>query len=111
MYPVPIASGRQVAALTSSGTRPLSVTLIATSDGKGRVLYPTLGRSFPLAMEVTPEQVILKAADGLQFHSQLFVPKDLEEVVRAWVSNHQKARDLLEEISRVDREKIEKREV
>jgi len=44
-------------------------------------------------------------------YNQLFVPKDLEEVVRAWVSNHQKARDLLEEISRVDREKIEKREV
>ncbi len=44
-------------------------------------------------------------------YNQLFVPKDLEEVVKAWVSNHHKARDLLEEISRVHREKIEKREV
>lgn len=42
-------------------------------------------------------------------YRQVFVPKELEELVRAWVSNHQKARDLLEEISRIHREKIAKR--
>jgi uncharacterized protein DUF6788 len=44
-------------------------------------------------------------------YRQVFVPKDLEEVVRLWVENHQKARDLLEEISRMHYERIRKREV
>ncbi|MEO8452486.1 MAG: prolyl oligopeptidase family serine peptidase [Gemmatimonadota bacterium] len=79
MYPVALASGRQVAALTSSATRPLSVSLIDVSTGAGRVLYPSLGKSFPLAMEAVPEQVILKAADGLEFHNQLFLPKDQKQ--------------------------------
>ena len=43
-------------------------------------------------------------------YRQLFIPKDLEEEVRGWVDNHNKARDLLEEISVVQREKIVKRE-
>ena len=77
MYPAPLASGRQVAALTSSATRPMSVSLIPTSAGVGRVLYPTLGKDFPLAKSATPEPVILEAADGLKFHNQLFLPKDL----------------------------------
>ncbi len=43
-------------------------------------------------------------------YRQLFVPKDLQEEVRSWVSNHQKARELLEEISRIHRERIVKRD-
>lgn len=43
-------------------------------------------------------------------YRQLFVPKDLEEEVRSWVSNHHKARELLEEISRIHRERIVKRD-
>lgn len=43
-------------------------------------------------------------------YCQVFVPKNLEDDVRSWVSNHQKARELLEEISRIHREKIVKRE-
>ena len=76
MDPVAIASGRQVAALTSSATRPLSVSVIDIADGRGRVVYPTLSREFPVAQSVVPEPVILKAADGLSFHNQLFLPKD-----------------------------------
>ena len=44
-------------------------------------------------------------------YRQLYVPKDLEEEVRSWVSNHQKARELLEEISRLHRERIVKRDL
>jgi len=43
-------------------------------------------------------------------YRQLFVPKHLEEEVRAWVSNHQKARELLEEISRLHRDRIVNRD-
>jgi hypothetical protein len=44
-------------------------------------------------------------------YRQIYVPKELEDLVTAWVSNHQKARDLLEEISRVHREKVLKRDL
>ena len=44
-------------------------------------------------------------------YRQVFVPKDLEQVVRLWVENHQKARDLFEEISRMHHERVRKREI
>jgi hypothetical protein len=44
-------------------------------------------------------------------YRQVFVPKDLEDVVRLWVENHQKVRDLIEEISRVHYERVRKREL
>jgi hypothetical protein len=44
-------------------------------------------------------------------YRQVFVPKELEEVVRLWVQNHQKARDLIEEISQVHYERVRKREL
>jgi dipeptidyl-peptidase-4 len=77
MYPAPLASGRQVAALTSSATRPLSVTLLPVSGGAPRVLHPVLGRDFPIAASVEPTNVTLKAADGLAFNNQLFLPKSI----------------------------------
>jgi hypothetical protein len=43
-------------------------------------------------------------------YRQTFIPKDLEEVVRLWVENHQKARALLEEISRMHYERVQSRE-
>jgi dipeptidyl-peptidase-4 len=78
MYPAPLASDKQVAVLTSAATRPLSVGIIASSGGASHVIYPTLGKDFPVAAQVAPEPVILKADDGLEFHNQLFLPKDLK---------------------------------
>ena len=52
------------------------MSVIDVADGRGRVLYPTLSKEFPVAQSVAPEPVILKAADGLSFHNQLFLPKD-----------------------------------
>ena len=43
-------------------------------------------------------------------YRQVFVPKDLEEVVRLWVKNHQDARDLFEEISSFHYERVRNRE-
>lgn len=42
-------------------------------------------------------------------YRQVFIPKDIEDEVRAWVDNHHKVRDLLEEVSRFHQEKIKKR--
>lgn len=43
-------------------------------------------------------------------YRQVFIPKELQEVVRRWVENHQKARELLEEISRMHYERVRNRE-
>jgi dipeptidyl-peptidase-4 len=78
MYPVPLASGKQLAMLTSAATRPMSVGILSFATGGKRVLYPTLGKEFPQAAHVAPQNVTLKADDGVEFHNQLFVPKDLK---------------------------------
>jgi dipeptidyl aminopeptidase/acylaminoacyl peptidase len=78
MYPAPLASGKQIAVLTSAATRPLSVGIMPSSGGTPKIIYPTLGKEFPSTAQVVPQPVILKADDGLEFHNQLFLPKDLK---------------------------------
>jgi len=41
---------------------------------------------------------------------QLFVPKDWESRVRRWVEDYHRARDLLEEVSRIYWDKVHKRQ-
>ena len=86
MYPAPLASGKQIAVLTSGGTRPLSVGLVSADSGTSagtssarRVIFPTLPAQFPSAAQVAPTAVVLKADDGMEFHNQLFLPKDLKQ--------------------------------
>ncbi len=77
--PVPLASGRLIAVLSSDPKRPLSVALwLAAGDGAQKVIYPKLGADFPIADEVVPTNVTLKAEDGMEFHNQLFLPKDIK---------------------------------
>ncbi len=40
---------------------------------------------------------------------QLYVPKDWESRVRRWVENHHRARDLMEEVSRIYWDKVRER--
>lgn len=86
--PLLLASGKYLAALTADYKRPQSVTILPApgepgqlarrSLGEGgRVIYPTLTKEFPTDAHVMPQDVVLKAPDGLQFHNQLFLPKDL----------------------------------
>lgn len=41
---------------------------------------------------------------------QVYVPRQFHDVVRQWVENHKRSRDLLEAISKLHYEKIRKRE-
>jgi len=77
-YPAALASGTQVAVLAASWQRPQSVGLAPASGGAVRLIFPTLPTDFPLDRHVVPQNVTLKAADGLQFNNQLFLPKGLE---------------------------------
>ena len=75
-YPAVLASGRQVAVLGGDAKRPFGVGLVPTSGGAATYIYPSLA-AFPIDAEVVPQLVMTKAADGVEVHNQLFVPKDL----------------------------------
>lgn len=78
MYPVVINGGNHVAFLRSTARDPF-LPYIAAADGSNiRPLAPAaLPQRFPTALLVEPEQVIFKAADGLEIHGQLFKPKNI----------------------------------
>ncbi len=77
-YPVALASGLRFAALTADARRPQSVGVFQLATGEQKVIYPTLPSTFPLAAHVEPTALTLKAADGVEFYNQMFVPKDLK---------------------------------
>ena len=77
-YPAALASGAHVAMLSATWQRPQSVGLAPASGGAVKVIFPTLPADFPLARHVVPQNVTLKAEDGLQFNNQLFLPKGLK---------------------------------
>ncbi len=76
-YPQPLASGKQVAVIYMDATTPASIALVPASGGAPRVIFPTLGASFPTQAHVVPEVVKTKAADGLEISNTLFVPKNM----------------------------------
>lgn len=76
-FPAVLASGRQVAVLAADARRPLSVALAPSGGGAVRMLT-YLPPQFPLEAHVVPENVVITAPDGLEFHNQLFLPPDLQ---------------------------------
>ena len=77
-YPVPVASGKQIAMLSADARRPQSITLAPADGGPLKIVYPTLPKEFPLDQHVVPVNVMTKAPDGLEIHNQLFLPKDIK---------------------------------
>jgi dipeptidyl aminopeptidase/acylaminoacyl peptidase len=63
--------------LSADARRPQSIGVVPADGGTARIIYPALPKEFPLADEVVPQSVTTKAADGLEIHNQLFLPKDL----------------------------------
>jgi dipeptidyl aminopeptidase/acylaminoacyl peptidase len=76
--PTPLASGKNLAVLYFGASQPASIGIVPTAGGATKVVYPSLSKEFPKAAHVTPEIVITHAADGLEVHNQLFLPKDLK---------------------------------
>jgi dipeptidyl-peptidase-4 len=75
-YPAALASGR-VAVLGGDAKRPFGVGLVPAEGGAAKYIYPSLAQ-FPLDAEVVPELIVTTAADGMEIHNQLFLPKDLK---------------------------------
>ncbi len=89
MYPALFDNGRRVAFFHSTARDPF-MPFTANIDGSNlKPLAPqTLPRDFPSAQLVVPEQVIYKAADGLEIHGQLFKPKNASAKMPALVFMH-----------------------
>jgi dipeptidyl aminopeptidase/acylaminoacyl peptidase len=81
--PAVLPSGK-IAVLSADWKRPQSVAIFpaaspSAADGAAqKLVYPVLTRDFPTDAHVKPETVITKAADGMEIHNQLFLPKDLK---------------------------------
>jgi dipeptidyl-peptidase-4 len=74
--PVALASGRGAAFLHADAVRPTSVATVPTAGGKVEVVAPRLlPAEYPAKELVTPQLVVVKAADGLEVPCQLFLPK------------------------------------
>jgi dipeptidyl aminopeptidase/acylaminoacyl peptidase len=76
--PVPLASGKKLAVLYFNAAVPASVAMVNVEGSLPKIIYPTLPKDFPAAAHVTPQIILTKAADGLEIHNQLFLPKDLK---------------------------------
>ena len=105
-YPAPLASGKILATLSAGWNMPQSLgvwqlerELPAKTGEAGRprpgsvesgwdvtamrptqrIIYPTSRPGFPVNAHVQPQIVMTKAADGLEIHNQLFLPKDIKQ--------------------------------
>jgi dipeptidyl-peptidase 4 len=80
-YPAPLASGKTLATLSAGWKMPQSLG-IWPLDGATmvaqKIVYPASRNGFPADTHVKPEIVITKAADGIEIHNQLFLPRDLK---------------------------------
>ena len=76
LTPQPLADESSVAFLSSSYREKMHA-MIRLTDGKTRELAPELvPAEFPITALKQPQPVIITAADGMQIHSQLFLPPD-----------------------------------
>ena len=60
--------------------QPASIGIVPVAGGDTKVVFPTAAmlKDFPQDAHVAPEIVITHAADGMEVHNQLFLPKDLK---------------------------------
>jgi dipeptidyl aminopeptidase/acylaminoacyl peptidase len=77
MYPVPLASGKHIARLSAGATRPMQVAVAPIAGGGAKQIFPVLTKEYLALTQVAPENVTLKADDGVEFHNQLFRPADM----------------------------------
>jgi dipeptidyl-peptidase-4 len=79
---VVLPSGK-IAVLSSDWRRPQSVAVfpapvsVTMDASQQKVVYPVLTKEFPTDAHVKPETIITKAADGMEIHNQLFLPRDM----------------------------------
>ena len=82
--PAPLASGKALATLSADWKMPqsLGVWKLASAEAQSaaaqKIVFPTARKGFPMDAHVEPQLVLTKAADGMEIHNQLFLPKDIK---------------------------------
>jgi dipeptidyl aminopeptidase/acylaminoacyl peptidase len=74
--PVETSDGLAVAMLRSDARNPARAAIKTGNAGVRELAPDSIPADFPAASLVTPQPVILSAADGLRIHGQLFMPPD-----------------------------------
>ncbi|MFN0086525.1 MAG: prolyl oligopeptidase family serine peptidase [Blastocatellia bacterium] len=75
--PVVTSGGANLIFLASDARQPAGVRVMPAGGGNARpIAAETLPADFPSAQLVSPAQVVFKAADGLDIHGQLFLPRN-----------------------------------
>jgi N-acyl-D-aspartate/D-glutamate deacylase/dipeptidyl aminopeptidase/acylaminoacyl peptidase len=74
--PVVTGYGKHFAYFASGASEPAHVRVMPAQGASRIVASETLPKDFPSSRLVTPQQVVFKAADGLEIHGQLFLPKN-----------------------------------
>jgi dipeptidyl aminopeptidase/acylaminoacyl peptidase len=82
-YPASFSSGKYLATLSASWNMPQSLGVWSLGSSVSaaapqKIVFPTSRPGFPTDAHVKPEIVITHAADGIEVHNQVFVPKDLK---------------------------------
>lgn len=73
--PIAANKGEHIILFCSTSQQPASPAVIPFNGGKPKLIAPeTIPSQFPIKALVEPQQVIFKAADGLEIHAQLFLP-------------------------------------
>ena len=76
-FPQPLGSGKSVAVIYMDEKTPASIGIVPIEGSEPKIIFPKLTKEFPTSAHVMPEIVMTKAADGLDIHNQLFMPKDM----------------------------------
>jgi dipeptidyl-peptidase-4 len=83
--PVLLASGRSLATLSADWKMPQSLGIwqlasasASSTPATQKIVFPTARKGFPMDAQVEPQLIMTTAADGLEIHNQLFVPKDVK---------------------------------
>ncbi len=74
--PVVASDNATIAMLRSDAHNPARPAVLSASGSPTDLAPESMPPDFPAAQLVTPQQVIISAADGLRIHGQLFLPKD-----------------------------------
>ncbi|HEX5082418.1 MAG TPA: prolyl oligopeptidase family serine peptidase, partial [Blastocatellia bacterium] len=76
----PVHAGAYIVYMESDAQRPAGLRALPAGRGSNHLVKligpETLPGDFPAPNLVKPKQVVFKAADGLEIHGQLFLPKD-----------------------------------
>lgn len=82
--PAPLASGKALATFSADWKMPQSLgvwTLASAASQPAaphKIVFPAVRRGFPMDAHVEPALVLTKAADGMEIHNQLFLPRGIK---------------------------------